>query len=155
MKFKVCFQLSLNRFCICWVPDVWAFDEIWQNRVFGHFSIPLLCVNCGILYNYISFVGIFRTSSPTRSSQIREAFEKESETISFMKHTSNLTLILNTFCNLKRYFRFLVRIIVGKVNFPLFMVKSYFNWKRRVKHLHKTPMKISNMSCVFKIYPFL
>ena len=116
MKFKVCFQPSPNRFSICWVRDVWAFDEIWQNRVFGHFSIPLLCVNCGILYNYISFVGIFRTSSPTRSSQIREAFEKESETISFMKHTSNLTLILDTFCNLKRYFQRLSHVVTVTKN---------------------------------------
>ena len=53
MKFKVSFQLSPNRFGICWVLDVWTLNEIRQNHVFGHISLPFLCVKSGILYNYI------------------------------------------------------------------------------------------------------
>ena len=44
-------------------------NEIWQNRVFGHVSLPFSCVKSGILYNYILFVGSF--SGPVR--QLDEA----------------------------------------------------------------------------------
>ena len=49
MKFKVSFQLSPNRFCICWVLDVWALNEMWQNRVFCLNFLTILCVKSGIL----------------------------------------------------------------------------------------------------------
>ena len=57
MKFKVSFQLPPNRFCICWVLDVWTLNEIWQNRVFSQLSLLFLCVKSGILpaKMYISF----------------------------------------------------------------------------------------------------
>ena len=89
-------------FFICWVLDVWDLNEIWQNRVFGQFSLPFLCVNSGILYNYISFVGIFFGSE----HQLDEAhsLKKENENISFMKNISQLILILDAFCKLKLYF---------------------------------------------------
>ena len=39
MKFKVSFQLPVNRFFICWVFNFWALGEIWQNLDFGQISL--------------------------------------------------------------------------------------------------------------------
>ena len=95
MKFKVSFQLLPNRFCICWVLDVWALNEIWQNLVFGQISLPFLCVKSGILQAiYISFACSFSGSVHQLEKLLSQHFQKHNTNCEVWDFSE-----LNTICN--------------------------------------------------------